>query len=226
MNKIERVMKTTEKLIMVLMLCMIFTVGYAQSDTNDGKETAGWSPAGIQTLQYDKKLKKDAVAEPKLISSQEDYDPMDYNTWPCFEMPAGTVKDGSSRGRKDDIILLCTKKATYLFEIHQMMWDKMYFHSSATSFIRDSRTGQKYYVKDHVGAPLDVCYWMQGKAGRLFYSVSIYPPLPKTCTVVDIGQDSHPETAPGTTGWARQETLMKIPVRELQANQRKIVLQK
>ena len=57
-------------------------------------------------------------------------------------------------------------------------------------------------------------------------SVSIYPPLPKTCTVVDIGQDSHPETAPGTTGWARQETLMKIPVRELQANQRKIVLQK
>ena len=35
-----------------------------------------------------------------------------------------------------------------------------------------------------------------------------------------------PETAPGTTGWARQETLMKIPVRELQANQRKIVLQK
>ena len=79
---------------------------------------------------------------------------------------------------------------------------------------------------DHVGAPLDVCYWMQGKAGRFFYSVSIYPPLPKTCTVVDIGQDSHPETAPGTTGWATQKPLTNIPVRELQANQRKIVLQK
>ena len=67
---------------------------------------------------------------------------------------------------------------------------------------------------------------MQGKAGRFFYSVSIYPPLPKTCTVVDIGQDKHPETVPGTTGWTKEETIKNVPVRELQANQRKIVFQK
>ena len=93
---------------------------------------------------------------------------------------------------------------------------------NSTGYIRDSKTGKKYYIKEHVGAPLDVTYWIKGHEGDYIYSVGIYPPLPKSCTHIDVGQDTHPEHVPGTTGWSKSEVIKNIPVSQLQANQYKI----
>ena len=175
-------------------------------------------------IRYDKESDlKGITMEPRLLSMHENYDPMDYGTWPSYEAP-GTVgrNDGS---RVDRTVLWCTKKATYMFCIYKLHWDSMYFQDSSNEYIRDTKTGKKYYIQEHIGAPLDVTYWIKGHAGDYIYSVSVFPPLPKTCTHIDIGQDTHPETVPGTTGWSRPETLTNIPVSELQAHQHLITKQ-
>lgn len=169
-------------------------------------------------IRYDKESDlKGITMEPRLLSMHENYDPMDYGTWPSYEAPGTiSIRDGIQMAR---YAFWFTKKATYMFCISRLYWDTMYFMENSTEFIRDSKTGTKYYVQEHMGAPLDVTYWIKGNAGDFIYSVSIFPPLPKTCTHIDIGQDTHPETVPGTTGWSKEETIMNIPVCELQANQ-------
>lgn len=172
-------------------------------------------------LRYDKESDLEGIEmEPQLLSMHENYDPMDYNTWPSYKAAATVApQDGDFVNRT---ALWCTKKATYMFTIYKVHWDNMYFSSSSTEFIRDSKTGKKYYIKEHVGAPLDVTYWIKGHEGDYIYSVNIYPPLPKNCTHIDVGQDTHPEYVPGTTGWSKSETITNIPVSQLQANQYKI----
>ena len=169
-------------------------------------------------IRYDKESDlKGITMEPRLLSMHENYDPMDYGTWPYYEAPGIiSIRDGSKMVR---YAFWFTKKATYMFSISRLHWDTMYFMENSTGYIRDTKTGKKYYVKEHKGAPLDVTYWIKGHAGDYIYSVSIFPPLPKTCTHIDIGQDAHPETVPGTTGWPKEETLTNIPVSELQAHQ-------
>lgn len=175
-------------------------------------------------IRYDKESDlKGITMEPRLLSMHENYDPMDYGTWPYYEAPGIiSIRDGSKMAR---YAFWFTKKATYMFSISRLHWDTMYFMENSTGYIRDSKTGKKYYVKEHIGAPLDVTYWIKGHAGDYIYSVSVFPPLPKTCTHIDIGQDTHPETVPGTTGWSRPETLTNIPVSELQAHQHLITKQ-
>lgn len=173
---------------------------------------------GDKRIRYDKESDlKGITMEPRLISMNENYNPMDYGTWPYYEAPGTiSIRDGIQMAR---YAFWFTKKATYMFCISRLHWDTMYFMVNSTGYIRDSKTGKKYYVKEHIGAPLDVTYWIKGHAGDYIYSVSIFPPLPKTCTHIDIGQDAHPETVPGTTGWSKEETLTNIPVSELQAHQ-------
>ena len=172
-------------------------------------------------LRYDKESDLEGIEmEPQLLSMHENYDPMDYATWPSYKAAATVAPQGEDFVNRT--ALWCTKKATYMFTIYKVHWDNMYFSSSSTEFIRDSKTGKKYYIKEHVGAPLDVTYWIKGHEGDYIYSVGIYPPLPKNCTHIDVGQDTHPEYVPGTTGWSKSETITNIPVRQLQANQYKI----
>lgn len=173
---------------------------------------------GDKSLQYDKeKDLNDIAMEPRLLSMHENYNPMDYGTWPYYEA-ARTVApvEGNLAERT---AIWCTKKATYVFTIYKQHWDNMYFMASSTMYIRNSKTGEKYYVKEHLGAPLDVTYWIKGHAGDYIYSVSVFPPLPKTCTHIDIGDETEPETVPGTTGWAKTETIKDIAVAELQKHQ-------
>lgn len=195
----------TMKRISVLLICL-------------STYAAVMAQGGDKRLHYDEEKDLNGIAmEPRLLSMHEDYDPMDYGTWPYYE--AACTVAPCEGGVEERTALWCTKKATYMFTIYRLHWDNMYFVSNSTEYICDSKTGTKYYVKEHKGAPLDVTYWIKGHAGDYIYSVSIYPPLPKTCTHIDIGQDSHPETVPGTTGWSRPETIKNIPVSELQAHQ-------
>lgn len=201
-------MKTTKRLA-TLLICL--SVGMAMTAQSDKR------------LRYDKESDLEGIEmEPQLLSMHENYDPMDHGTWPVFSTPCVAAVAPKSGDLVESTALWCTKNATYLFFIYKVHWDAMYFTSSSTEFIRDSKTGKKFYAKEHIGAPLDVNYWIKGREGDYIYSVSIFPPLPKTCTLIDIGQETHPETAPGTTGWSKSETVTNIPVSQLQANQYKI----
>lgn len=205
-----RNMETIKRFAMLLICGLVCATMMAQSSN--------------KRIRYDKESDlKGITMEPRLLSMHENYDPMDYGTWPSYEAP-GTVakKDGRLVERT---ALWCTKNATYMFCIYKLHWDNMYFLSNSSEYIRDSKTGKKYYIREHIGAPLDVTYWIKGNAGDYIYSVSVYPPLPKTCTHIDIGQDDHPETVPGTTGWSHPETITNIPVSELQAHQHLITKQ-
>ena len=199
-------METKKRLYTLLIALSTCAVLMAQSD---------------KRLRYDKESDLEGIEmEPQLLSMHENYDPMDYATWPSYKAAATVApQDGDFVNRT---ALWCTKKATYMFTIYKVHWDNMYFSSSSTEFIRDSKTGKKYYIKEHVGAPLDVTYWIKGHEGDYIYSVGIYPPLPKSCTHIDVGQDTHPEHVPGTTGWSKSEVIKNIPVSQLQANQYKI----
>ena len=169
-------------------------------------------------LHYDKEKDLNGIAmEPRLLSMHENYDPMDYGTWPSYEAACTVAPRNGSLA--DRTAIWCTKKATYVFTIYKQHWDTMYFVANSSEYIRDSKTGKKYYAKEHVGAPLDVTYWIKGHAGDYIYSVSIFPPLPKTCTHIDLGEDTQPEKVPGTTGWSQPEIVTNIPVSDLQANQ-------
>ena len=186
------------------------------------------STCGVLMAQSDKRIRYDKESdlegiemEPQLLSMHENYDPMDHGTWPAYFIPCVAAVDPQSDDVVERTALWCTKKATYMFTITEH-WENRIFTSTSTQFIRDSKTGKKYYIKDRMGAPLDVSYKVKGNEGKFIYMVGIYPPLPKRCTHIDIGQDTYPEPVPNSTGWIRKPTIKNIPVRQLQANQYKI----
>ena len=170
-------------------------------------------------LHYDKEKDLNGIAmEPRLLSMHENYDPMDYGTWPVYSTPCVAAVAPKGKDLVMRTALWCTKKATYMFSITEH-WENRVFTSSSTKFIRDSKTGKKYYIKERMGAPLDVSHKIKGNEGKYIYSVSIYPPLPKTCTHIDIGQDIEYENVPNVTNWIQTPVIKNIPVSELQANQ-------
>lgn len=174
---------------------------------------------GDRRLHYDKEKDLSGIAmEPRLLSMHENYDPMDYNTWPVYSTPCVAAVAPQGKDKVSRTALWCTKKATYMFSITEH-WENRIFTSTSTEFIRDSKTGQKYYIKEHKGAPLDVSYWIKGHEGEYIYMVGIYPPLPKNCTHIDIGQDTEPDQVPGATAWVKTPVIQNIPVGKLQANQ-------
>lgn len=200
-------MKTTKRLATLLICLSVGAAMMAQSDKH---------------IRYDKESDLEGIEmEPQLLSMHENYDPMDHGTWPVFSTPCVAAVAPKSDDLVERTALWCTKKATYMFSIREH-WLNRVSTTTATEFIRDSKTGKKYYIKEHVGAPLDVTYWIKGHEGDYIYSVGIYPPLPKSCTHIDVGQDTLPEYVPGTTGWSKSEVIKNIPVSQLQANQYKI----
>ena len=155
-------METKKRLNTLLIALLTCAAMMAQSD---------------KQIHYDKESDLEGIEmEPQLLSMHENYDPMDYATWPSYKAAATVAPQGGDFVNRT--ALWCTKKATYMFTIYKVHWDNMYFSSSSTEFIRDSKTGKKYYIKEHVGAPLDVTYWIKGHEGDYIYSVGIYPPLP------------------------------------------------
>lgn len=181
--------------------------------------TAVMAQGGDTRLHYDKEKDLSGIAmEPRLLSMNENYDPMDYGTWPVYSTPCVAAIAPQGKDKVSRTALWCTKKATYMFSITEH-WENRIFTSTSTEFIRDSKTGQKYYIKEHKGAPLDVSYWIKGHEGEYIYMVGIYPPLPKNCTHIDIGQDTEPDQVPGATAWVKTPVIQNIPVSKLQANQ-------
>ena len=197
-------MKTTKRLATLLICLSVGAAMMAQSD---------------KRIRYDKESDLKGIdMEPRLLSMQENYDPMDHSTWPVFSTPCVAAVAPQGKDLVERTALWCTKKATYMFSIREH-WENRVSTTTATEFIRDSKTGKKYYVKENMGAPLGVSYKIKGNEGKYIYSVSIYPPLPKNCTYIDIGEDVEPENVPNVTNWVKTPIVTNIPVSQLQANQ-------
>lgn len=198
-------METIKRFAMLLICGLVCAAMMAQSSN--------------KRIRYDKESDlKGITMEPILLSMHENYDPMDYGTWPAYSTPCVAAVAPKDKNIVSRTALWCTKKGTYMFSITEH-WENRIFTSTSTKFIRDSKTGKKYYIKEHKGAPLDVSYWIKGHEGEYIYMVGIYPPLPKSCTHIDIGQDTEPAQVPGATSWVKNPVIKNIPVSELQANQ-------
>ena len=95
-------------------------------------------------LRYDREKDLNGIAmEPRLLSMHENYDPMDYGTWPAYSTPCVAAVAPKGKDVVSRTALWCTKKATYMFTITEH-WKNRIFTSSSTEFIRDSKTGKKY----------------------------------------------------------------------------------
>ena len=94
-------------------------------------------------LRYDKEKDLNGISmEPILLSMHEDYDPMDYGTWPAYSTPCVAAVAPKDKNIVSRTALWCTKKATYMFSITEH-WENRIFTSTSTKFIRDSKTGKK-----------------------------------------------------------------------------------
>lgn len=120
-------MKTMKRLSLILFCLTVCSVMMARR--------------GDERIHYDKESDlKGITMEPRLISMNEDYTPMDYGTWPYYEAPGTiSIRDGIQMAR---YAFWFTKKATYMFSISRLHWDTMYFMENSTGYIRDSKTGK------------------------------------------------------------------------------------
>ena len=203
--------------------CIVVNKAYYYSDDAGKYVKASKNKTIVADTTADERLHYDSgsivFVEPTLVKEEDNYDSYDYNTWACYKPVFYVMPPEPMNSRADKYAFWCTPEFTYVVEMNRLHWDKMYFQSTSTSYIRDVKTGKKYYPNRHIGAPLDHSYWVEGKAGKWVASVYIFPPLPPTCTVVDIGDDKTLETVPGTTGWANPPVIKNVRVSDLQANQ-------
>ncbi|MCH5179033.1 MAG: hypothetical protein J1F13_05050 [Prevotellaceae bacterium] len=204
--------------------CIVVNKAYYYSDDAGKYVKASKNKTIVADTTADERLHYDSgsivFVEPTLVKEEDNYDSYDYNTWACYKPVFYVMPPEPMNSRADKYAFWCTPEFTYVVEMNRLHWDKMYFQSTSTSYIRDVKTGKKYYPNRHIGAPLDHSYWVEGKAGKWVASVYIFPPLPPTCTVVDIGDDKTLETVPGTTGWANPPVIKNVRVSDLQANQK------
>lgn len=149
-------------------------------------EDAVDADAGV--IRYDS-LPPTHIRIPKLLEVPAEYDPDDRNTFPVYG-DVHTVDLPLGRRPEHHIAIWCTREATYLAEVNQLFWDEMYFYDSSKSFIRDSKTGKKYPKQSVVGLPIDQYYWIKASEGQYFCSISVYPPLPESCSVIDISWET------------------------------------
>lgn len=155
---------------------------------------------------------------PVLLSKPEHYNQLDYNTFPVYDVKH-TIAPIHSKNIQDQMAIWCTQEATYLIRAHKQLWNMMYFCSSSEMLIRDHNTGKEYPIQETVGLPMDTTFWVKGVPGEWMVFVNVFPPLPKSCTSIDIIGGKPKEYIPNTTGWAPPLHLTNISIKYLQSNQ-------
>ena len=98
-------------------------------------------------------------------------------------------------------------------------WDMHYHQLRSDTYIRDSKTGKKYYVTDHCGLPLDKSYHIKGVTGQHVCTLSKYPPLPPECTTIDIIEGDVTDDVKNGLSWGGGIKMRNISIAMLQANQ-------
>lgn len=164
------------------------------------------------------------IAAPVLLSNPGNYDPLDYNTFPVYDVKH-TIAPITVEQPQDKIALWRTKKATYLVMAYKQLWEMMYFKCSPSLFIRDRATQKEYHAQEAIGLPMDTTYWVKGVPGEWIAFVRVFPALPKSCTHIDIVGGKKPEHIPNTTGWSPPLLIEDVSIEELRANQDKMKFQ-
>ncbi len=172
---------------------------------------------GDSLLTYDAEPPQH-IREARLVKPVTNYDPTDSETFPAYE-DVQTVAEPVSDRMIDRVALWCTKDATYLAFVTEQHWGRHYYQLKSDTYIRDVRTGKKYFVVSHPPFPLDVSYFIYGLPGQHNCMLSIFPPLPPSCTLIDIVESDVTDKVKNAPGWGGGIKLYGVDVSRLQANQ-------
>lgn len=174
-------------------------------------------------ITYDKSLPK--IIKPKLIKEAANYSKYDKNTFPIYGNESAVVppKHGET---VNTTALWCTKECTYVVTLSQTTWDMHYYQMSSKSCIVDRKTGEKYLIKETLGLPLDMSYFIKSASGEWICTVDVYPPLPETCTTIDLLEGFVEDNVQNGAYWGGGIVLQNVPVARLQANQDIVKFQK
>ena len=158
------------------------------------------------------------IRQARLVKPATDYDPTNMDTFPVYE-DVHTVAAPLSTRQIDRVAIWCTDTATYVADITEQHWGRHYFQLKSDTYIRDVKTGKKYYVLSHEPFQLNQSYFMQAPPGQYNCTVAVFPPLPRTCTVIDIMESDVTDKVKGAPGWGGGIKLRNVSVARLQANQ-------
>ncbi len=157
------------------------------------------------------------IRRPTLLKPANNYDPTDMATFSEYgnlhtvEEPLGTYDESS-------IALWCTKDSTYLVCVNEQHWTRHYFQWSKETYIKDVKTGKKYYLDHLQGLPIGMTYFIIGVPATYFCTVAVFPPLPKKCTVIDIVEGDITDKVKNAPGWSGGLKLYNVPVHTLQSH--------
>lgn len=157
------------------------------------------------------------IRVPELFETPAPYNPADQTSFARY-VNFQTVAE------PDDVLvkyaIWCTKDATYLTSIDRLYWDLHYFQYSHEDYLRDVKTGEKYFVQEVIGLPMDTSYMVKGICGSWICTVRKFPPLPKTCTVIDIVEGEVNDVVENGLSWSHSPAIRNITISQLQANQK------
>ena len=174
----------------------------------------------MSEIQYDDSVPDFSRA--LLVSKAKNYDDMDINSFAVYTKPY-TVNNPRTENQIEKMAIWCIKNATYLAQIHKMHWNRMYFRNSSKMSIRDSKTGEYYYIRHCLNYPMDSTFWINSIAGEWIVIVNEFPPLPKECTFIDILDESEaPKKSDGNTDCTKNIGYRGIRVSALQMQQSKM----
>lgn len=155
---------------------------------------------------------------PKLLSKPDNYDAMDYNTFPVYKLQY-TMDNMRPQKPLDTKAIWLTKNATYLVTAYRQHWEMMYFNMPGSEYIQDNVTEEKHFPIQTIGLPTDTTFWVKGDVGQWNVFVTVYPPLPEGTTAINICNTEALDHIPGTTGWTQPEMLLGLRIDELVKNQ-------
>ena len=181
----------------------------------DGKEVT--HPEGEPLLTYDP-APPTHIRQARLVKPASHYDPTDSETFPVYE-DVHTVAEPPSSRPADRVAIWCTETATYVADITEQHWGRHFFQLKSDTYIRDVKTGKRYYVVSHPPFVLNQSYFIQAPPGQYNCTVAVFPPLPRTCTVIDIVEGDVTDVVKGAPGWGGGIRLQGVAVARLQANQ-------
>ena len=158
------------------------------------------------------------IRKARLVIPATNYDPTNSATFPVYE-DVHTVAAPLSGRQIDRVAIWCTDTATYVAAITEQYWGRHYFQLKSDTYIRDVKTGKRYYVISHEPFVLNQSYFLQAPPGQYNCTVAVFPPLPRTCTVIDIVEGDVTDVVKGAPGWGGGVKLRNVSVARLQANQ-------
>lgn len=218
-------MKKTHILLLGGMLMASCTINryYIVGPNGCNATKANGTPVLMKPICYDPSLPN--VPELTVIKDASAYNKEDKHTFPIYGNEAAVAPPIGWKGPR--VAIWCTKECTVLANISQLAWDMHYFQETSDSYIEDALTKKKYFIKgSYDGLPMDTSYFIKGASGEWICFFTVYPPLPKSCTLINLGRGRVTDVVKNGPGWCNEPNLRNIPVELLQQNQRFIRFRK